>query len=385
MLEVAIDAKTRRSTQLRWDVVAGMPYGMLRPAPPLPRVDADRVDARTALEAAVLRALQRPPCVVSFSGGRDSSAVLALGVMVARTTGLPLPVPVTLRYPSAPDTEESLWQDHLVRHLGLMDWVRVDLGDDHGFVGSVARRVLSRHGLLWPPNTHLHEPIVARASGGTLMTGVDGDGLFGSWRWRRTVRSALPPMAYVVRRVAGAAPSTTRRFVMSHAFPPPRWLRRDAVRAYGRYRSQTWEPEPWRWDDRVHWWWRLRYVHALRSSLDALAADHDVVVVNPLIDPGFVTALAREGGGAGLGDRTAIMRRLFSDVLPDATVRRSTKAHFDEVFWNRETRDYAERAGRSLPFADVVDERRIVEEWRSPIPHFMSAPLLQATWLHHHG
>ena len=80
-----------------------MPFGPDEGQTPL----ADRSEyssPRAALEAVVLRALLRPPCLVSFSGGRDSSLVLAIASDVARRHGLPLPVPATNRFPGrAPD------------------------------------------------------------------------------------------------------------------------------------------------------------------------------------------------------------------------------------------------------------------------------------------
>ncbi|HEY2429742.1 MAG TPA: hypothetical protein VGI06_12480, partial [Acidimicrobiales bacterium] len=54
-----------------------------------------RSDPRAALEAAILDGLRRPPCIVAFSGGRDSSAVLAVAVDAARRHGLAPPVPLT--------------------------------------------------------------------------------------------------------------------------------------------------------------------------------------------------------------------------------------------------------------------------------------------------
>src|SRR5579884_3063930 len=58
-----------------------------------------------ALESVLVAALSRPPCAVSFSGGRDSSAVLALATDAARRHGLELPVPVTMRFPSVTAAE----------------------------------------------------------------------------------------------------------------------------------------------------------------------------------------------------------------------------------------------------------------------------------------
>ncbi len=54
---------------------------------------APALTAREAIERAVLPALQRQPCLVAFSGGRDSSAVLAVAALVARRPGWRSPSP----------------------------------------------------------------------------------------------------------------------------------------------------------------------------------------------------------------------------------------------------------------------------------------------------
>src|SRR5687768_13796753 len=80
------------------ETACGVVYGIDANADRLPEESRFRT-AREALEQAVLVGLMRPPCVVSFSGGRDSSAVLAIAAHVARREGLPLPIPVSLRFP----------------------------------------------------------------------------------------------------------------------------------------------------------------------------------------------------------------------------------------------------------------------------------------------
>ena len=55
-----------------------------------------------ALEDAMLEPLQRGACFVTFSGGRDSSAVLAVAARTAERQDLPAPVPITLRFPELP-------------------------------------------------------------------------------------------------------------------------------------------------------------------------------------------------------------------------------------------------------------------------------------------
>ena len=73
------------------------------------------MEPSAALERAVLPALLRPPCVVSFSGGRDSSLVLAAAVAVARSEGLAAPIPITVRFPASAESDEQEWQERVVR------------------------------------------------------------------------------------------------------------------------------------------------------------------------------------------------------------------------------------------------------------------------------
>src|SRR5207248_611012 len=97
----------------------------------------------------------------------------------------PMPVPITLRFPGRPLADETAWQERVIAHLGLSEWERVEVTDELDFLGPAACEGLASMGLLWPPNTHYHVPIFDRASGGSVMTGFDGDGLFSSWRWER--------------------------------------------------------------------------------------------------------------------------------------------------------------------------------------------------------
>src|SRR5262249_43004262 len=117
---------------------------------PLPR-NADalgpvptKLEPRAALAQSMVEPLSRPPCVVSFSGGRDSSLILALATDVARREGLPPPVPLTVRPRGDADAEEHEWQERVVRHLGLDDWERVAIGEELDCIGPEARKILLR-------------------------------------------------------------------------------------------------------------------------------------------------------------------------------------------------------------------------------------------------
>src|SRR5262249_39115635 len=151
--------------------------------------------------------LRRGPCLVSFSGGRDSSAVLAVATAVARREGLPLPVPITHRFPAAAMTDESRWQEEVVDHLGLEDWIRLEGANELDAVGPVATASLRRHGLLWPSNAYFHAPLFEAADGGTVMTGVGGDEAFVPSSWSRqlaVLSGRVRPHARDVLRVGFA-------------------------------------------------------------------------------------------------------------------------------------------------------------------------------------
>ncbi len=49
--------------------------------------------------------------------------------------------------------------------------------------------MLSRHGPAYPMNSHFAVPLVERARSGTVVTGIDGDTLFGTWRWGESAMS----------------------------------------------------------------------------------------------------------------------------------------------------------------------------------------------------
>ncbi|WP_416904082.1 asparagine synthase-related protein [Micromonospora echinospora] len=205
-----------------WDVCSGVVLGHVSPpeAPPRTLHSGPRgggteprpASPLAALEEAVLPALRRPPCLVSFSGGLDSSLVLAVAVRVARRAGLPEPVPATWRFTGAPRADESDWQDRVVAALGCPSWQVLRADDDLDLTGPVARRMLLRHGLLHPANAHLHLPVVELASGGSVLTGAGGDQSSpagdGAIRGPRTAGSGPPPTGGAATPVGGRRPGT---------------------------------------------------------------------------------------------------------------------------------------------------------------------------------
>ncbi|MGH9273488.1 MAG: asparagine synthase-related protein [Acidimicrobiales bacterium] len=369
------------------EIATGAPLGADPTAPSLPTPLPGGPVA--ALARPILEALLRPPCVVSFSGGRDSSGILALATAIAHREGLQLPVPVTLRFPASPDTDEDAWQERVIDHLGLTEWVRIELSAELDLIGPVAAAVLQRHGLLWPPNTHFHQPILDVARGGAILTGIDGDGVFASWRYQR-VASVLsgrlrPTLRDAQRVLTVLSPRSARRAVQRRR-PPTRlpWLLPTTMAAAVDAWSDYGATEPARWDRRVEWYSKMRSLRLVLRGFDLLADDADVRALHPLADPGFLAALAEAGGWSGFAGRTEIMRYLFADVLPEDVLSRESKARMNGPFWNEHSRAFI--AGWDGEGGnELIDASALRAEWSKPVPHACTSTLLQAAWLARRG
>jgi asparagine synthase (glutamine-hydrolysing) len=342
------------------------------------------------LERAVLPALLRPPCIVSFSGGRDSSAMLAVATRVARREGLALPVPATNRFASVATSDEDEWQERVVTALGLTDWARLEQGGDLDCVGPVAAAGLRRHGLLWPFNAHFHVPLLRLAAGGSLLTGIGGDEVLGEPRWSGLAHVLLgrkrPAGRDLLRLAFVAAPYTLRRRALTRDLPLTySWLRPSARRELGRAWAAQCAGEPLRWAAHLRWVRRLRYLHVGTDSLRRLGDGDDVKLVHPFLDAGFAHALARLPRSARFIGRTALMQTLFGEVLPDDVLARSTKASFDAAFWNAASRAFAAEWDGSGVDPELVDIDALRREWASESPDPRSFTLAQSAWLAVHG
>jgi len=353
-------------------------------APELPAVDGRT--PRAVLEDTVLGCLRRAPCLVSFSGGRDSSTMLAVATHVARAHGLAPPVPVTNRFPDAGQTDERDWQERVVAHLGLSEWIQLRWTDELDLLGPYGLSVLRRHGPLMPFNAHFMEPLLEQAAGGSLLTGIGGDELFYPGD-----RQALARLLYArqrpgrrdLRRLAReSAPLAVRTRLIERRLPfrfP--WLHDDVGRQiahdYAR-EAATW---PLRWDRSLDALWRSRHVQCVRSTLDALASAHQVELCSPFLEPDLLRAYGRAAGPAGLAGRGLALVDLVGDLLPNEVLRRKTKAGFDDPFWNRHARAFAaEWSGRGLD-ERLVDVEALRAEWRLRQPAGNSYTLLQHAWL----
>lgn len=354
-----------------------------------PRLLPDRPEPtpktpREVLEDVLLEAMSRPPFGIAFSGGRDSSLLLAVAAHVASRQGLPAPVPLTLRYPNAPASVEDDWQERVVRHIGLADWERVAIDDELDLLGPVATAVRAKHGILWPAAAHTSVPLYERQRGGTLVTGEGGDEILGPRRGTAVVRmltgTSRPGRTMLRHARDNLGPQFWRRRAVAaqvRVATDHDWLLPGAKAEIGRLVHQRLMNEP------VSWWSGTTSLVEQRAwqvgtaTRQALAGDHNVAVVDPLCDPRFLAALAVPAGRMGFTGRSAVTAMLADGLLPDAVTRRSDKAHFSEAVFNRQTRAFAKAwSGNGLD-EDLVDPERLRVEWLSELPHAMTAMALQ--------
>lgn len=342
-------------------------------------------EAREALETSIEIALGRPPCVVSFSGGRDSSAVLALAANVARRRGLALPLPATLVFPGLPETDETSWQESVIRHLDLPDWERIELTDELDIVGPRAAELLRSGGVRWPPTAAQLTPLIGVAAGGTLLTGLGGDEVFGT------------PGSHLMKALAGRARPRPRDLLHAGLVLAPRrvrarrvrrrdglvqpWLTATGQAMVGRALADWEAGLPDRWGAGLGSWWRSRALQSMLSMADAQGRAADVAVGHPFVGPVFLVAMQRLGGIGGFPGRTSVTRELFGDLIPEAVISRTSKAVFDRAVRSDPSRHFATTwDGGGLEHLPVRPEV-LREMWLSPEPCFPTFLLLQTAWL----
>ena len=380
MTDVALDAL---------DIAGGMVIGSL------PREDEDWLARGNgdgplqAIETALLSGLQRPPCFVSFSGGRDSSALLALATDLADRKGLPAPVPMTARF-EAEEANEEEWQKLVLSHLGIKDWVRVDITDELDLFGPAGSGFLARHGLRYPQNTHFQEPLLRHAAGGSLLSGAGGDELFEPHRWGRAAlvlaRSVPVRRSDALVLCAALSPAPIRaRVHLRGQLVMPEWLKPAGRRILARRIRQWVGEDRVRYDAHLEWWRRSRYLNHGQHSLELLASDHGVQLIAPFSEDRVLQALATELGRSGFISRSAAMEHLFGHLLPRAIIDRKSKATFLSPLVGPLTRAFAKVAEPdSVVSEQLVDRSALKHAWRRDVVDVRSLPALQLCWLAQH-
>ena len=360
--------------------------GVLESAPPLPAPEGSPYEA---LEAAVLPAVARPPCVVTFSGGRDSSIVLAAAASVARREGLPDPIAVTIDFVGIEAAEESEWQRMVIDHVGIEEWERRPITTELDRLGSIITRALAQHGLLWPLNCYVHQAVIDTARGGSLLTGMFGDSIFGGGRWLRANQVLAGRERPVVRdglRLGLAmAPRRLRQRVNSGRIKEIGWLRPEARAEYEATLAASQAAIPRRYDRWIDWYAARRSLVISNQSMATLGEAADVLVGQPLGDPGFHAALKAPAPTHGFGNRTDIMRALFEGALPDEVLARPDKAIFGDAFRGEASREFMMNwDGRGVD-TNVVDPEALQRQWRTGVADGRTTLLLHQVWLNTRG
>jgi asparagine synthetase B (glutamine-hydrolysing) len=347
--------------------------------------------ARGVLEELMLRALERPPCVISFSGGRDSSSLLALGTHLAHREGLPMPVAFTFRYDNEAEADETPWQELVIRHVGVSDWEKAHVGTRNDVVGEVAQAFLLSHGLVYPPTIFNDTLPLMRASGGTHISGEGGDEIFGVRR-STLLRRILDNPKYLAKRrhLAYAAlclgPRKSRvaawRRELRQQLNDALTFVRIEVREHV-CRDLAWHlaQEPFNHTSSLGWHLRRKMIVMSQEALTAFSNEHNVLHLDPFLEPRFVAAYARMVRPYGLATRRDAMRALFADILPDEILTRSSKAMFNRGFLTDVGRAFAKSWEGAGIETDIIDGEALRSAWLSTWPPAQSFGLLQSAWL----
>ncbi|MEE6283046.1 asparagine synthase-related protein [Georgenia sp. MJ170] len=350
--------------------------------------------ARVALREVLRNIIVAGPVFVSFSGGRDSSAVLAVAVGVAREVGADLPIPVIYRYPGDHNANEDEWQELVLRHIGVTEQVVLEITDQQRLLGTRAQESMARRGLVWPASLNLQHEMYSVVSGGTLLTGEGGDELLSGRRsapvarLRRTFQRRQRPGRHELRAAARSmlpqrATARSEAERVQAAVAP--WLRGSAREEFLETVAED-LIEPLRWDRSIRHAATLRPVaRAIYHNLDLVARDYDVDLIHPLLAPEFVSAWIRDGGMLGFTGRTVAMRHLFSDVLPEKVLSRSDKAFFNASRVGAVEHRFArgwDGGGLDLEYVDPEVLRRA---WLSPELLGPGYTALMAAWMASEG
>ncbi|GAA4972842.1 asparagine synthase-related protein [Pseudonocardia tropica] len=336
-------------------------------------------------------ALQSTPCVVAFSGGRDSSVILALAAEIARREQLAPPVAMTFRHDGDDDADESGFQEAVVGHLarsGLpVEWQRVVIGDEFDLIGPLMRPVLLAHGApVWPASLGPTIELARRAAGGAVLTGEFGDEITGPQRMtvlRGVVRRRGRGLA--LRDWSNVAAEATPRLLSGWHEPRGTvdldWLTPDA-RAESRRRTRADVRRlPLRWDRSVRTWMARRAAAVGHRTTDLTARAHGCLLVQPLGEPAFVDAFAAFGGAFGLRSRSSAVELLSAGLLPAEVVRRRSKAVFNTSRFGPLTQEFVATWDGSGVDRALVDVDVLRRRWRAREFHAQSALLLQQAWL----
>ena len=372
------------------------------PAEPLRRLvrqrPAPRGTAARALERVLAGHLAAGPCVVAFSGGRDSSGLLALAARTAAREGLDPPVAATQVFDGldgAEAADERGWQeavlDHLARAGTPVEHVRLPSARVFDLLGDTTADALRRHGLVWPALVHTGAPLWRLAAGGTVVTGQGGDEVVAGQRCgplalaRRRRGAPHRVAAGVALALAPARVRVAASARRGRATPRPPWLTPAGLDLVDAGDRAAVAAQPLGFADALAAHRRDRGFALYLATETALAAGHGARTAYPFFDPAFLGALAAEGAPFGFGNRTSAMVRLFDEVLPKAVLHRTSKGRFHGPAFGERSRAFARSWSGGGLDTDLVDAEALRADWLGPRPWAGTMLALHAAWLHDAG
>lgn len=387
-VDVAAERGGRFEAMSPFEVAAGWVFGLI---PPDARPVVHPVlPPREVLDDTLIAALQSGQCFVLFSGGRDSSALLACATLAARREGLPLPVPVTRLFPGDAAASEEHWQQFVVGRLGLRDWLRIQVCDELDVLSPLATAGLVRHGVIYPPTAFPQAFTLRQLRGGRVLTGEGGDEVFGAQRITPVVALVRRRRAVTVALLAASgealAPAAVRRRAAARHSPVTRdWLRPAARAKAEKLAARDAAAQPLWWGNALRHLVRHRGLRTGLRNLAGVATESGVDLVHPFLDHRFVEAMATWGGRFGPVGRSETMLRLFGDVLPAPVLSRKSKAVFNATAVNSHSRQFLRSWDGCGLDQDVVDVDVLRSRWAEAAPAPATLALLQQAWLSAHS
>ena len=351
---------------------------------------ARRRDPLELLEESVVRGMSEHT-IVQFSGGVDSSLVLAAATRAARARDLPPPIPFTLRY-GLDESEESSFQEELVESLGLTEWIVLDVDGEDDLLGPASRAHLLEHGMSTSARVASRDWYLSRLPvrpGSVLMSGEGGDEVLGP-----------APYATVHGLRWALANGRQRRTALGS-------LRRRSISRVRRLRSvpdsfyAPWLTERGRTlanrvmlDDRSHpvtmkqWMRRYRSKRNLVGGIGSVTRQAERFGFRysaPLLDLEFMAGMTASIPEHDFVNRMLVIRKHLPGLLPDSIANRTSKASFNASIFGPDTREFASTwDGSSGVPLELVDPEILRSTWLDASDS-RGGLMLQSAWLTSQG